>query len=87
MVLHAQLRADLEAILAQQGAVKPEKVLFFRGQMQTIITRALSELGIAPVPSRRCFALLGALPPGRGLRTHLWPCLLIEGGERPAGTL
>jgi hypothetical protein len=26
--------------------------------MQTIISRALSELGITPMPSRRCFALM-----------------------------
>jgi hypothetical protein len=44
-------------VLAQPGAVKPEKARFFRAQMQTIITRALGELDIAPVPSRRCFAL------------------------------
>lgn len=44
-------------MLARPGAVRPEKVRFFRGQMQTIITRALTEMGLAAVPSRRCFAL------------------------------
>ncbi|KAK9829878.1 hypothetical protein WJX72_008398 [[Myrmecia] bisecta] len=56
-----QLRTAIEAILAQQGAVKPEKCRFFRGQMQTIITRALKELDIRPLPSRRCFTLIGWL--------------------------
>jgi len=56
-----QLKRALEEVLAQQGAVRPEKVRFFRGQMQTIISRALTELGIAPVPSRRCFTLISWL--------------------------
>lgn len=53
-----QLKRVLEAVLAQPGAVKPEKVRFFRGQMQTIITRALNELDITAIPSRRCFSLI-----------------------------
>ena len=53
----AELKRALEQVLSQPGAVKPEKVRFFRGQMQTIITRALSDLDIAPIPSRRCFTL------------------------------
>ncbi len=57
-----QLRLALTEILEQPGAVKPERVRFFRGQMQTIITRALTELEIKAVPSRRCFTLIGALP-------------------------
>ena len=57
---HAQLRLALAEILEQPGAVKPERCRFFRGQMQTIISRALTELDIKPVPSRRCFALMGA---------------------------
>ncbi|KAG9456474.1 hypothetical protein H6P81_000982 [Aristolochia fimbriata] len=36
----------------------PEKIRFFRSQMQTIITKACTELGIKPVPSKRCLALL-----------------------------
>ena len=54
-----QLKKALEALLAQPGARKPESARFFRGQMQTIISRALTDLGITPVPSRRCFALMG----------------------------
>lgn len=55
-----QLKLALAEILEQPGAVKPERCRFFRGQMQTIISRALTELEIKPVPSRRCFALMGA---------------------------
>lgn len=55
-----QLRLALAEILEQPGAEKPERCRFFRGQMQTIISRALTELEIKPVPSRRCFALMGA---------------------------
>ncbi|XP_068648789.1 protein TAB2 homolog, chloroplastic [Aristolochia californica] len=36
----------------------PEKIRFFRSQMQTIITKACTELGIKPVPSKRCLAML-----------------------------
>jgi hypothetical protein len=55
-----QLKKTLEAVLQQTGARRPERVRFFRGQMQTIITRALTELDILPVPSRRCFTLTSA---------------------------
>lgn len=37
--------------------MRPRKVRYFRGQMRTIITRALEDLDIIVVPSRRCFAL------------------------------
>lgn len=56
-----QLKNALSELLAQPGAKKPNSIKFFRGQMQTIITRAVSDLGIKPVPSRRCFTLLGWL--------------------------
>ena len=56
-----ELKAALKEILAVDGAQKPEKVLFFRGQMQTIISRALQDMDIRPVPSRRCFALFSLL--------------------------
>eukprot|EP00887_Chlorella_sp_A99_P007562 scaffold28.g7562.t1 len=56
-----ELRHALEEVLAAPGAERPQKVRFFRGQMQTIISRALGDLGLAAVPSRRCFALLGWL--------------------------
>ena len=54
-----QLKEALAALLAQPGAERPEEVRFFRGQMQTIITRALAELELKPLPSRRCFTLMG----------------------------
>jgi len=53
-----QLKKALEAVLAQPGARKPTTARFFRGQMQTIISRALSDVGITPMPSRRCFTLM-----------------------------
>lgn len=56
-----ELKKALEGVLAQPGAVKPEKVRFFRGQMQTIITKALGDLDIPSAPSRRCFTLLNWL--------------------------
>ena len=56
-----ELKAALKEILSQPGVTKPSKVQFFRGQMQTIISRALDDLDIKPVPSRRCFALMELL--------------------------
>ena len=53
-----QLRIALVEILDQETAVSPRRVRFFRGQMQTIISRALADLDITPVPSRRCFTLI-----------------------------
>ena len=53
-----QLRIALVEILDIEGAVQPRRVKFFRGQMQTIISRALADLDITPVPSRRCFSLI-----------------------------
>lgn len=56
-----KLAAVLRELIEQPGAKKPERVKFFRGQMQTIITRALIDLDIKPIPSRRCFTLLSWL--------------------------
>lgn len=55
------LKAALERIMSAPGAVRPEKCKFFRGQMQTIISRALTDVGIKPIPSRRCFTLMNWL--------------------------
>jgi len=63
------LKLALEALLAMSGAIRPDAVRFFRGGMQTIITRALGELGLRAVPSRRCFALTAALA-GRAERVY-----------------
>ena len=56
-----QLKAAIAEIASQPGASSPSSVRFFRGAMQNIITRALTESGIKPVPSRRCFALFAEL--------------------------
>eukprot|EP00882_Tetradesmus_deserticola_P006731 GHRQ01007084.1.p1 GENE.GHRQ01007084.1~~GHRQ01007084.1.p1 ORF type:complete len:356 (+),score=158.32 GHRQ01007084.1:166-1233(+) len=56
-----ELRKALESVFSREGAVLPGKVRFFRGQMTTIISRALSELGIKPLPSRRCFSIMSLL--------------------------
>ncbi|MEW5300117.1 MAG: hypothetical protein WDW36_003071 [Sanguina aurantia] len=54
----AELKRTFEKLLAQQGARKPEKAKFFRGQMQTIISKALVEIGVKALPSRRCFTVM-----------------------------
>ncbi|KAI4385599.1 hypothetical protein MLD38_003606 [Melastoma candidum] len=36
----------------------PDRVRYFRSQMQTIITKACKELGIKPIASKRCLSLL-----------------------------
>lgn len=56
-----ELRNALESILQRPGAVVPEKARFFRGQMQTIISKALTDVGIKPLPSRRCFSIMTLL--------------------------
>jgi hypothetical protein len=53
-----QLRKALEAVFSQPGAVLPTKARFFRGAMTTIISRALTDLNIKPLPSRRCFSIM-----------------------------
>lgn len=54
----AELKRVIEKLLALPGAVRPDKVRFFRGQMQTIITKALTDCSIKAVPSRRCFTVM-----------------------------
>eukprot|EP00889_Picochlorum_renovo_P006800 jgi/Picre1/33830/NNA_001309.t1 len=51
-LLMNELKKAVESVLAQEGAVRPEKALFFRSQMQTIISRALTDAGIQPVPKK-----------------------------------
>lgn len=51
-----QLKAAIEEAIAQAG-VPPSRIRFFRFSMQTMITRACEELGIAAQPSRRTLAL------------------------------
>ncbi|KAK8284730.1 hypothetical protein E1A91_D08G179500v1 [Gossypium mustelinum] len=52
------LKDAMETISEDLGVPLPEKVRFFRSQMQTIITKSCKELGIKPVPSKRCLSLL-----------------------------
>lgn len=52
------LRDAIASISQDLGVPLPEKIRFFRSQMQTIITKACNELGIKPVPSKRCISLL-----------------------------
>ena len=59
--LPLQLKAALVELLEQPGAQILRQCRFFRGQMQTIISRSLQDLDIAPVPSRRCFSLISEL--------------------------
>ncbi|KAJ1279928.1 hypothetical protein BS78_04G192800 [Paspalum vaginatum] len=52
------LRDALASVPEALDVPLPDRVRFFRSQMQTIITRACGELGVKAVPSRRCVSLL-----------------------------
>ncbi|GMI95734.1 hypothetical protein like AT3G08010 [Hibiscus trionum] len=52
------LKDAIVTISEDLGVPLPQKLRFFRSQMQTIITKACKELGIKPVPSKRCLSLL-----------------------------
>ncbi|GAB4832576.1 Protein TAB2 chloroplastic [Ancistrocladus abbreviatus] len=52
------LKNAIATICDELGVPLPEKIRYFRSQMQTIITKACTELGIKPVPSKRCLSLL-----------------------------
>ncbi|KAI3448880.1 hypothetical protein Pfo_005545 [Paulownia fortunei] len=52
------LKDAIVSICDELGVPLPEKIRFFRSQMQTIITRACNELGIKPIPSKRCLSLV-----------------------------
>ncbi|KAH7671476.1 Tab2-like protein [Dioscorea alata] len=52
------LRDAIASISNSLGLPLPDKIRFFRSQMQTIITRSCNELGIKPVPSKRCISLM-----------------------------
>ncbi|KAK2991108.1 hypothetical protein RJ640_004249, partial [Escallonia rubra] len=51
------LRDAIVSICDDLGVPLPDKIRFFRSQMQTIITKACKELGIKPLPSKRCLSL------------------------------
>ncbi|KAF8398400.1 hypothetical protein HHK36_017327 [Tetracentron sinense] len=52
------LKDAIVSISDDLGVPLPEKIRFFRSQMQTIITKASKELGIKTIPSKRCLSLL-----------------------------
>lgn len=52
------LKDALCKFLDISGSKRPLRCRFFRGQMSTIISRALTDLDIKPVPSRRCYSLM-----------------------------
>ncbi|XP_071711070.1 protein TAB2 homolog, chloroplastic [Rutidosis leptorrhynchoides] len=52
------LKDAIVSICDELDVPLPEKIRFFRSQMQTIITKACKELGIKPIPSKRCLSLL-----------------------------
>lgn len=54
----ATLKEALIRVMDTLGAPKPQKIRFFRAQMQTIISKACTELDVQPVPSQRCVTLL-----------------------------
>merc|ERR1711972_1144329 len=58
MINSVRLRESLEKFLRHPGTKRPERCLFFRSQMQIIISRALDDLEIKPVPSRRCLSIM-----------------------------
>ncbi|XP_048606123.1 protein TAB2 homolog, chloroplastic isoform X2 [Brassica napus] len=51
------LKDAIVSITQDLGVPLPEKIRFFRSQMQTIITKACKELAIKEVPSKRCLSL------------------------------
>lgn len=56
-----QLRKALERVLEIDGVNPPQKVRFFRAQMQTIITKATADFAFKTIPSRRCVTLMNWL--------------------------
>ncbi|XP_017180907.2 protein TAB2 homolog, chloroplastic-like [Malus domestica] len=52
------LKDAIVSISDELGVPLPDKIRYFRSQMQTIITKACNELGIKPIPSKRCLSLL-----------------------------
>ena len=52
------LRKALQGVAERYGAPLPERAIFFRVQMQTIISTALKQLGVETVPSMRCHELM-----------------------------
>ncbi|XP_057978612.1 protein TAB2 homolog, chloroplastic [Malania oleifera] len=52
------LKDAMLGICNELGVPLPDRVRFFRSQMQTIMTKACNELSIKAIPSKRCLSLL-----------------------------
>ncbi|CAH9133191.1 unnamed protein product [Cuscuta epithymum] len=52
------LKEAMVSLCDELGVPLPEKIRFFRSQMQTIITRACNELRVTALPSKRCVSLI-----------------------------
>jgi hypothetical protein len=61
MINSTSLKLALKKLFETSSSKKPNKCIFFRSQMQSIITRALTDLEIKPIPSRRCLSLMELL--------------------------
>lgn len=57
----SNLRKALENFIKTNAFARPREVKYFRSQMQTVISRALRDMEIKAVPSRRCFGLMDLL--------------------------
>lgn len=57
-VINSLTLKDALLSVIQLGLPKPEKIRFFRSQMQNIVSKACTELDIQAVPSRRCISLI-----------------------------
>ncbi|KAK1404244.1 protein TAB2-like [Heracleum sosnowskyi] len=56
--LSVTLKDAIESVCDELDVPLPEKIRFFRSQMQTIISKACKELAIKPIASKRCLSLL-----------------------------
>lgn len=52
------LKDAIESVCDELDVPLPDKIRFFRSQMQTIISKACKELAVKPVASKRCLSLL-----------------------------
>uniref|UniRef100_A0A0C9S904 TSA: Wollemia nobilis Ref_Wollemi_Transcript_9878_1291 transcribed RNA sequence n=1 Tax=Wollemia nobilis TaxID=56998 RepID=A0A0C9S904_9CONI len=52
------LKNAIMSIVDTFGVPKPQRIRFFRSQMQTIVSKACNEVGIKPIASKRCISLV-----------------------------
>ncbi|XP_057818265.2 protein TAB2 homolog, chloroplastic [Cryptomeria japonica] len=55
------LKNAITSIIQTLGVPKPQRIRFFRSQMQTIVSKACNELEIKPIASKRCLSLVQLL--------------------------